>query len=566
MTLALLVATILVVSVLLSQLLTRSTEASDARRVLATVGTPSPATKALPAPGVDARQFRDRLDQAAVAGSPALDGVPWVNLPADALQRPWPLDMQERRHGNSARIWHIDGDCALPSGLSFSAPVVSTGDLATRPGNRYLALMSGRRLQIASQSSVKSWAHADRVQVAPGVELAGPVSADTSLHLGRGVRYTQLQAPVIRSLSDPSLPGCDRAGQFVPLEESEGVVWDAAGRCGYAFGAVELAPQRCWEGDLVTRQDLTLGEGSQVRGHIRCLGDLTLRAGCSVFGDLTVSGEIFMAPGCQVSGRIECDSLLTLGAGCVLGRPEAPTEARAALAQLGEGVVVHGALWSGNQRLDIHPAWRQGQLDTMERVGQPSPVAQLVLALQAPRASGNHQQAEPGSAWVQGLLTKTWQSEAPRALHASQRARIDARHAWEAALTCDDELRVGGGCRGVGNIKAAGAIYLEGGTLLLGNISCDGDLHMAGGTQVSGSLDSRGTIYIGPGCVVGSTERAATVQAARVVLAQGAVVHGRIVTGEAGGATAGPVIASTRLDAQRPMTDAARAQAGVKAA
>ncbi len=516
----------------------------------------SPAASTQATPHGDARGFRRRLSDAVEHGRASLGLRRLSVLSPEDLKHPWPLEAEERRAGHSERVWYVDGNCTLPGAMDFDAEVVSTGNLRTQPGRRHFALMADGTLNVAPETHIVQWAHADCIDIADGAEIGGTVHAETQLHLAPGVCFHGLDAPVIRTVDRMDRAGTLLVGPARPLTEAEGVYWDTRSQRGHTLAPLQITPLRQWEGDLISRSDLRLGEGCMVRGHVRCHGDLTLQAGCCVEGSLSAYGEIFLSPGCQITGDIQSDALLTIGPGCVIGSPELPVTLRVAQLEMAKGVVLHGRVSIARHWVDWHRRSGTRVRTSAEAAAVPSAATRDILGLNTTAVEGTSGWAMPE--WVFGLPASRWQATSAAGVFQAQDARADiqSNHAWEGRLVCPGDLHIAEGCRAIGSIEAAGSVLLEAGTLLMGDISCGQDLRVSGGTQLGGSLRSETAIHLGPGCVVGSAGHPVEIDAPVVTIGLGTVVHGRVCTRGVGGRTLPSVASGTDRLRQANLADA----------
>lgn len=482
----------------------------------------------------------ETVRQALSSGASPTDGRPLVSMDAESLTQPWPLDMAERRSRVSQRLWFVDGNCQLPSGVHFASAVVCTGDLTTRRHSGTQTLLASARVRLSPHTQVGEWVRGLTVEAQEGCGLGRLATAQAALHIAPGVRFTELEAPVIRCVDSSDRPGASSAGIRGPLTEAEGVHWDRHHQRGQTLSPVRTAALRTWTGDLISRSDLILGEGAHVRGNLRCQGDLTLRAGCRIEGSIIAFGEIFVAPGCQITGSIQSEAQLTLGPGCVIGTLERPSIVKVARLTKAPGVILHAEIWVGSDSVEplrrLRKAPRQHDVTAIAR---PSDASRLILGL-APTTADGAGRTHPGD-WALGLPADSWISTEQGARSDDATTQVKANHAWEGDLDCAGDLRISEGCRAIGRVRAQGDVNVDAGTLLMGSIECRGVLRIHGGNQIGGALRSALAIHIGPGCVIGTPAQPVTVLAPEVTLGLGTVIHGRVVAGPLSGLCTLPV-------------------------
>jgi cytoskeletal protein CcmA (bactofilin family) len=312
-------------------------------------------------PSLQARDFAQRLQAAVLAGDDEIGGAAIASVPPYGS---WPLDALERRAGSSERVWHTMGDAELPPDFGFQNEVVAGGDLTSAQRGLYRALFAGGLLRLAKRTVIKRWAHAHVVEMSPGCQLTGRVSADDRIHVRGDVMFAVLHAPIVRFM--PRKPGPGTVATALPTAPTPlppglpaPVVWDAAAGRGVCEQALELPADSAWSGDLVCRSHLLLGAGSQVGGSLKAHGHVAADDGCRIQGHVVAVGRIELGERCAVRGSLISETAIVLGPGCRIGAPEFPATVSAPRIDVAPGVVVHGTLWaskSGRTRQSVSMA------------------------------------------------------------------------------------------------------------------------------------------------------------------------------------------------------------------
>ena len=295
-----------------------------------------------------ARSFAARLGAAVSVRQAELGPTPIAHAPAEGR---WPLRASEGRAAQSRRIWHAAGDADLPAGISFMGEVVANGDLRSAPRGVYRALWSGQRLHLAEMGTVLHWAHGAQVDVQPGCQLGGRVSADESIVLRGELAFALLHAPSVRfALPEGAAAGATWTGPSIfPSGLLAPVVWDSVGHRGTCSEPLAISARRAWSGDLVCAADLWLGAGCHARGSLKARGDIAADEGCRVSGSVFAEGLIRLGAHCTVIGSVVSETEIVLGAGCLIGAPGCPATVAAPRITVAPGTVVHGTLWAGER-------------------------------------------------------------------------------------------------------------------------------------------------------------------------------------------------------------------------
>lgn len=297
-----------------------------------------------------ARAFAHQLATAIASGKTQLGSSILAQVPALGQ---WPLDALERSKGSSQRVWHSQGDATMPAGIRFLAEVSAQGRLRTS-GGIYRALWAGRQLELTPGTQVLRWAHGARVDVGQGCYLDGRISAQEWITVGGGTSFVLLHAPVVRFLPEAEKQP-DAANQPVePASVSQmglpkSVVWDASTKRGVCESALKVAPNSAWQGDLVCRDHLFVGQSCHAHGSLKAQGDLVLAADTRVTGSVVAQGQVTLKAGCKVRGLVVSETAIVIDAGCMIGAPGHPSTVAAPRIRVASDVVVFGTLWAGER-------------------------------------------------------------------------------------------------------------------------------------------------------------------------------------------------------------------------
>jgi cytoskeletal protein CcmA (bactofilin family) len=299
-----------------------------------------------------ARSFALRLTSAVASGATQLGNTAIAACPAPGI--PLPLTDAERGTGASYRLWYADGDLCLPQGIAFYAEVAAKGCLRTADRGVHKALWAGEALRLGARASVLRWAHGNEVFVGESCQLAGRVTAERLLVLAPSARFTLLHAASVQFLPERERPAAvPAAGDGAALA---GVAWDALGLRAICPGPLVVPAGTAWHGDLVCHSQLSLGPRCVVDGNLKVRGRLTVGAGCRIGGSVFAEADIVLDEDCRVGGVLMSETAISLGAGCVVGAPGVPVTVAALRITVGAGVLVHGAVWAGDEGLCHVPA------------------------------------------------------------------------------------------------------------------------------------------------------------------------------------------------------------------
>lgn len=294
-----------------------------------------------------AHRFGERLNQALQAGQILLGKTNIVRFRPTAAM--WPLLGEEIAKRSSRRLWYLDGSAELPAGFDFLSEVAASDHLSTAPGRVYRALMAGGRLRLAPDCRVLRWLHGDEVAIGVDCLLGGRVTAERSMHIDAGTRFSFLHAPTIvfGRPGDAASSRSQPSGVFVIYAGLKHEMAQPFVRSRAADEApLTIDSNHAWRGDLVRRGDVVMGCDCRTLGSIKTHGSLVLGPGCHVSGSLFARGEIVLGPGCVVLGCIASETAIRLESGCQVGSPEQASTVTAPRLDIAPAVRVHGTVWA----------------------------------------------------------------------------------------------------------------------------------------------------------------------------------------------------------------------------
>lgn len=294
-----------------------------------------------------ARSAAERLFVALAGGRTALGDRRIAHVD---LGGAWPLDRDERKSGDSLRIWHATGDAVLPAKTRFLAAVFARGDLKTAFSGTHGALWARGRMTLGESTTVIRWAHAHAVEVGRDADLRGRVTADEAIRVRAGTRFSLLQAPEIAFEASPREAVASRAGQAaaaVVRGLPDTVATDHLCRRSVASGALDVPSDRAWSTDLVCHGDLALGARCHAGGDVKARGGIAIAPRSLVDGTLVAAGTIVLDEGCEVLGSVVSEEAVVLRPGCRIGTPDRPATVSAPRIEIAADVIVHGTVWAG---------------------------------------------------------------------------------------------------------------------------------------------------------------------------------------------------------------------------
>jgi predicted acyltransferase (DUF342 family) len=243
----------------------------------------------------------------------------------------------------------IDVDTQLPDKLAVDRELYARSDFIGGAGMRVRAMLAARNADLAIDSVVVRWIHADgRLLVGRGSALFGRATSSTEMRLAPNVRFERVMAPRI-------IVG-DEDDEFVPPPTADllhGEPW--------ARPMTDRITQMCAD-TLRVRGDLVVPSGAIVSGNLVVLGALVLERGAQLHGSakahkgiqlvgenivtksLTAREDLHVGERSRVAGPLIGERTVYVHANVFVGTPHARTTVTAPTIVLSRGVTVFGAV------------------------------------------------------------------------------------------------------------------------------------------------------------------------------------------------------------------------------
>lgn len=236
----------------------------------------------------------------------------------------------------AAAAWQAaGGGHVLPRGAHLAA-ARTDGPVTLQDGASADVLITEQTLTLAGGSQVTQLAHARQVVSHGPVHLDGRTSADALVVLASGSHVFRVAAPCIVTAPLAAAPAPAAELAMAPL----------GGLPRRHEGDFTLDAGQMLAESLVVTGNVMLGEGAQLRGHVKAHGDITLARGARVSGALFANRHIRCAGDNLVLGPVSAAKTVTLGAGTQCGSARVPCSVSGWQVVLGPAVAVFGTLSS----------------------------------------------------------------------------------------------------------------------------------------------------------------------------------------------------------------------------
>ena len=294
-----------------------------------------------------ARNFRQYLNGqlSVLEGEPDARGEQTGKLPDNTpfmrlARLPNEISRTSMPPGAAGRLLILDQSTVLDGGEQFRLEVWSREDFIGGPSATYRAVLGEQNVELAEASVVLRWVHSvGPLVVGPRSSLYGRTSSEKEVHLGHGVNFDRIGAPIIvvGSGSPRPMPAAAGAKKFQAPERSR--------RLGDHLRVEQdlvVPADTVIEGNLVVAGRCWLGKGSRVNGSLKVHRELTIEEGGVITGAVVSRSKVQVGRDSWISGPIISEERLELGTGTTVGTAEKPTTVSARSLVLSSGVVICG--------------------------------------------------------------------------------------------------------------------------------------------------------------------------------------------------------------------------------
>lgn len=294
-----------------------------------------------------ARNFRDYLkgQLGALETQPDARGEQTGKLPDNTpfmrlARLPNEISRTSMPPGANGRLLVLDQSTVLDGGEQFRLEVWSQEDFIGGPSATYRAILGEQTVELAPQSVVLRWVHSvGPLMVGPGSSVYGRTSSEQEIHLGPGVTFDRLGAPliVVGTAKPRPMPSAGQGEGFTAPERSR--------RLGDHLRVeqdLEVPAGTIIEGNLVVAGRCWLGRGVRVNGSLKVHRELTMDEGVVITGAVVSRNLIKVGRDSWIRGPIISEEHLDIGSGTTVGTPENPTTISARTISLSAGISLSG--------------------------------------------------------------------------------------------------------------------------------------------------------------------------------------------------------------------------------
>ena len=294
-----------------------------------------------------ARNFREYLlgQLSVLEGEPDARGEHTGKLPDNTpfmrlARLPNEISRTSMPPGANGRLLILDQSTVLDGGEQFRLEVWSREDFIGGPSATYRAVLGEQNVELADGSVILRWVHSvGPLVVGPRSSLYGRTSSEKEVHLGPGVSFERIGAPLIAvgTASPRPMPEASSGKKFQTPERSR--------RLGDHLRVEQdlvVPADTVIEGNLVVAGRCWLGRGSRVNGSLKVHRELTIEEGVVITGAVVSRNRIQVGRDSWIRGPIISEEQLDLGTGTAVGSTEHPTTVSARSLTMAQGVTICG--------------------------------------------------------------------------------------------------------------------------------------------------------------------------------------------------------------------------------
>lgn len=246
-------------------------------------------------------------------------------------------DVGRRRASMRATTLVLEKDITLNDGIFFADPIYAKGSVCAGRGNVFRAILCDKDVYLGENNELLRWLHAaGKIVVRSRSEVYGRVSAGQEVQLGPFCTFERVHAPVIKIVGGAAeIAGMSQAQQTVLGRVTERMV---------VAKDFILPPGEFLKRNLVAGRRVLLQKGAHVIGSLKSNASMELEPNVCVEGSMVSASDLRIGQACFVQGPIMAEGEAVIESGTRIGNPSHPTTVRARRIRIASGVTIHGSL------------------------------------------------------------------------------------------------------------------------------------------------------------------------------------------------------------------------------
>jgi cytoskeletal protein CcmA (bactofilin family) len=244
------------------------------------------------------------------------------------------------------------GSVNLCEDLWMHEEVYAKQTIVCAPRVHARALLAEESLRTASDVTILRWAHSKEVSIGDRNELYGRLTASDKIEFRNRAVFQRLNAPRIdfhssrRQDDRMERPNLAQLQRITAPEIVSQVLVNKAPHRSVALTSFTLPEFSIFEGDLIVRGKLKIGEGCWVKGSIKADGNILIGARVRVSGTIVTRESLFIGHDTHIAGLVVGERKVRIGRNVQIGDSTRPTTITAEEIVLAPGTQVYGTIWA----------------------------------------------------------------------------------------------------------------------------------------------------------------------------------------------------------------------------
>jgi predicted acyltransferase (DUF342 family) len=230
--------------------------------------------------------------------------------------------------------------------------IYAEGAITCAPRVHVRALLAEESLQTANDVTILRWAHAKAVSIGDRNELYGRLTASQSIAFRNRAVFQRLNAPLVKFDSSSGKverqvrPDMSQMQRITAPEIVSRVLVNKVPHRSVVLTSFTLPEFSIFEGDLIVRGKLKIGEGCWIKGSIKADGNILIGARVRVTGSIVTRESMFIGHDTRIAGLVVGERKVRIGRNVQIGETNRPTTITAEEIVLAPGTQVFGTIWA----------------------------------------------------------------------------------------------------------------------------------------------------------------------------------------------------------------------------
>ncbi len=292
------------------------------------------------------RQFAKRTMESTIDSDSMADSVADVEKPIVNL------DARIALKQDPGETVLTSGSVDLCEDVWMHEEIYAQGSIHCAPRVHARALLAEESLQTANDVTILRWAHSKDVSIGDRNELYGRLTASQRIAFRNRAVFQRLNAPLVEFASSTgdtariARPELSEMQRITAPEIVSQVLVNKVPHRSVVLTSFTLPEFSIFEGDLIVRGKLKVGEGCWIKGSIKADGNVLIGARVRVTGSIVTRESMFIGHDTRITGLVVGERKVRIGKNVQIGDPTRPTTITAEEIVLAPGTQVFGTIWA----------------------------------------------------------------------------------------------------------------------------------------------------------------------------------------------------------------------------